>query len=336
MPSSVLTTKPKAESNALGFVVTSCFVLFFVGFFSASVWRFCHVVYPARHQAIENLPLLAIAIFSGIALAQGLSLLNLFATQAWKKFVYGGVMGVVLFFALFATEDLLSNKKLYTHPNSQSFSQIKGHCGVYTGRALQKIYRFSWDPGLASLLADFDVSNQCRIHRFMELSKRGQLDCRTGEDPVQCLTRWMPVFAERGYWNGDAREMFYQQVQDRYQTSKIQGDGAKISNDSLIEYALKDYELEMARPSILKQAGLEEEFSDDYMVAKQSDDLENVVLTKKIFEAITAIAQNEISGALERPLISKYKETLKEVNFKTEKIPELEKDLNELKKRAQL
>jgi hypothetical protein len=317
-----------------GLKTICCFVLFFIGFFAAFTLRFVRVIFPSNQALSATLPLMLIAAVSGVALAWGLASLGLFPKAAGKKIVYGSVLGMVFFLVFFGVEDFLSEKKLYSEVKPQSFSEVKGHCGVYIGRALIQNYRWNWNSSLPAIMTDFETSNRCRIHHFVELVKRNQIDCRPEEDQVQCLVRWMPVFAERGYWNADIRRMFLNEMDRVYKESKAPGSAVKVGNESYVEYALKDYELDAARPSLLKQAGLEEEFSNGYLYYRQLDDLQNIILTKEIFQAVADTLPKETAGTEESPPVLKFRDAMKEVSFKIEKIPELQKDLDELIKKG--
>jgi len=300
-----------------------CFGVFFVGFFAAETLRFDRFIYREDHSFGLVALLILIAAVSGAALAIGLAALDLFPKTTWKKITYGSGLGIVFFFVIFGAEDLMSYERLYSDPNPASFSEVKGHCGIYAGRALLEVMHWDWNPSLRSILDDFKITNRCRIQHFLRLSKEKQLGCGPAEDPVRCRVRWMEIFAQRGYWNAETRRMFLNEMRSFGQ----------VPADSMIAYALKDYELDTARPGILKQAGLDEQLTDPYLYYKQAEELENVNLTKEVFDSVASMLS---SGSDEDPMVLKFRDAQREVALKVGKIPEMQKDLDELKQRIQL
>jgi hypothetical protein len=309
------------------------FISFFIGLVVAAVLRFQQVVAIAGGSQSTTFVVAFIAIVCGVLLGYGLALLDLFARATWKKFVYGSVLGLIVFFGFFAIEDAISQRKLYSEPQAASFAEVSGHCGVYIGRAIVKAYHWTVNPSLDGILNDFEMGNRCRINHFLRLAKRDQLLCKPNEDPIQCRVRWMPAFAEHGYWNGGVRQMFLDEIDRVYRESQSPGSTLKINPESMIAYGLKDYELDSARPSVVKQAGLEEEFTDEYLYYKQADDLQNTILTRDVFDLVSRATHHDSGSLKESPQVEKFKEAQKDVSFKTEKIKELESDLAALKKK---
>ena len=304
-----------------------CFLLFFLGFFVASTYRFVALISQPEHSPLSILVLVGIAFGAGIFLAFALSKLSLFPNELWKKLVYGGISGIAVYFALFGLEDVMSQKKLYGSFNEQSFADLKGHCGVYSGRAITHSY-LQFVKSIPHLLEDYRTGDRCRMNHFQEAKKRAQL-CKTGEDDVQCRLRYMGIFSEKGYWNVSVRKMFLDEMMN---LSSDEG-GKKVSNVAWAEYLLKDQELISARSSLIRQMGLEEGMSEEFLYMKEAEEYQDLMETKKIIESVTK-ALPEDAEFEPMDLRNHFAEAVQQGKVQLKRIEEVEHDLQDLKKKV--
>jgi hypothetical protein len=291
-------------------IAISCLTIFLAFFLIASVDYFRNGL---------TVKTIALGGLAGVALAQFLFEFSIIQIKRRAiRNILGVLTGVVLFSGVFFAEHVMSTIQLSrAMRDPESFAVVSGHCGVYSGRGLIRWYQLSWKPVIENKMAAFLFSNQCRIDHFLDLRKRAQLPCAQDEDALSCLNRWMTTFSKRGFWNYPTRKMFYAEAQ----SGVINGQDAEVDK-KWIKYALQDYELEQSHPTLIQQAGVEEDFNDIHHFFKVRDEHQNLVLTKEIFEhAAQAIKDDKT------PEAQRFKEVRKEVNLKLEKLPELEEDL---------
>ena len=302
------------------------FTIFFGGFLVASTYRFSTYISEHNHSFRVIALLIFLSCLGGFALAFALATLRLFPKTLWKKFVYGAVAGVTIYFSLFGLEDILSQKLLFDRFNEESFSDMNGHCGVYSGRSLSHSF-FHWSRSVPHLLRDYAQSDQCRAEHFLEASKRLQV-CKSSEDEVQCRVRFMNLFSQKGYWSVSERKMFLEEIKRIH----LQDAGNKIPNSSWGEYWLKDQELNTARSSVLSQIGIEEQFNDEYIYLKQSEEYQELLVTQQVLAEVNQIVPKDVGN--ESPdFWQHFHEAVKQANFQIEKLSETEKDLQELRKK---
>ncbi len=145
--------------------------------------------------------------------------------------------------------------------------------------------------------------------------------CQPSEDRIECRIRWMSSFSERGFWDFSVRKFFFDQVVELW--------GASKKEEVLVKFVLKDQELELGRPNLLREAGIEEDLANQYILIHQEDELNNLKLTESIFNF--ASSQMEDVSNAPSPHLLKFKEMRAEVQPRLMKIPEVEKDIERLR-----
>ena len=295
--------------------------LFIAGFFAASVFRFEHFILEGNHSRTILGPLVLLSLFSGIALFAGLKALHLIQQQLWTIAMYGAVTGLLVFNLLFGVEDVLSARGLYHHPVSAQFNSLRGHCGVYSGRALIQFYLKSLNPSVKNSISDFEISTRCLISHYQEVEKLRALDCDPSETPAQCHFRWMKVFAEKGYWSEGVRRLFLEQMKNLSKDNLI-------TDESLVEYVVQDQDLLSANPPLLKQVGLEDDLTDLSIFLRQSEEYDNLVISKSIADDVSHLLHDQPPES--------FKALSANIKIQAEKLPDLEKDLAELRSRIRL
>jgi hypothetical protein len=322
-------------------------LIFLVGFLFAASFRFQHVVYEEVRTDRIFAVLIAVSAISGISLGWFLKRLKLFPASGFRTSVLGAALGYILFFGLFSFEDRLSEKRLHALHQPSDFGYLRGHCGVYLARAMDRVYDSILDPSVRNQMKEVTIANHCRIHHLKLLDRSNQLGCDPEKDQVQCLLRWMDGFSEHGFWDVTLRRFFFSRVAEIYLSETPLDKPAKgtlaptlspdgkfpiTSKNSYLEYALRDHELELARPSFLEQAGLKEEFTDQYEQLRTQEELENAIATRDIInfveKAVRPINENE------SPTLRKFAELTREIKAQAEKIPELKRDLEGIKTRS--
>jgi hypothetical protein len=293
-------------------------LMFFVGFFVACAFRFQHLIYEQNYSSKMIATLVFLAIGSGICLLFSFRSLGLFRIHVVLTGMYGAMTGITVFFALFGIEDMLSDRRLYSESSPTEFSVLRGHCGTYVGRALIKFYHRSWEQDLQSKLTDFEISNQCRNRHFEQIVDRKVHWCKEASEP-ECMMKWMKAFAEHGYWNVDTRKMFLNQM------NRLWSRQEKIPDGLLAEYAINDQELEAASPTLLKQAGIEDQYSDEFAYWRQKEELENLIIGKTVIDQVSRVIHS-----VPPPRLIELEKT---IGFRYEKINEMRKDLEEMKKK---
>jgi hypothetical protein len=286
-----------------------CFFFFFFGFFISELLRFYFLVYQKNSTFSIQVLLLGIAALSGCVLLHSFSRLRLINISRARQLGYGALIGIVSFYVLFACEDFLSEKRLYRESGFPEFSQVTGHCGVYAGRVMIHAYDQNAEPILPHHLKDYQMSNRCRANHLAELQKRHFAACAPNLDAVQCQIVWMSIFAEKGFWNVDSRRHFFERILELSDENKQANFSPKIKDTSWMEYAIKDYELASGNSTEMKQAGIEEQFSDEYLYYKQQEDSENLQLTQKIFAKVSELVSRLDPKS---PDLLKYREVERE------------------------
>lgn len=288
--------------------------LFITGFFLDEALRFTWWIYNANHSAGVILILASVAAFSGVVLFAALHHLGLFVRSAAKLALLGAVSGPLIFGSLFYLEDIYSDKMLNVAATPQSFSELRGHCGKCIGRAILKYYYLEWTPTVQNSLKDFQMANNCRNSHFIALEKAKGLSCQAGEDEIQCRLKWMDGFAKNGFWNPSARKLFFKQVFHIWDNPNTTEGSAQVKVESLLNFLIKDHELEENAQPIWRQAGILEQFSDEFHYEKAREEVENLMITKVVLEEAAKIYRaNDSASDLEA--LQKYKEIENEIKL---------------------
>jgi len=304
------------------------FLVYILAFFVAEVVRFRYWIFQGDHAPGMLFVFLVLAMISGYCVLAAFKKLELLKLTTDKQVFYGTIFGVASFLVFFIFEDVISENRLMQSSDPKVFSEIRGHCGAYAGRAILKYYYVDVDPTPAHLILDYEMSDHCRLAHFADLKKNNVVLCDKKEDEVQCQVRWMDIFAEKGFWNAADRKVFLDEVLSI--KSRVRSDQLRIQEDSWYNYALKDHDLVGAHSGTLKQAGIDEQFSDEYNFYKYKDELDDLKMTEEIFTAIRGMKTEDTPLS---PGLVKFQDLDQEVRFDIEKIPELEKQIGDIKKR---
>ncbi len=303
------------------------FVGFLCGYAVASVIYFQSFVYNQDHSLGVLIMILLFAAFSGILLALGLVQLSLFPERIWKIVTYGITTGVILFFALFATEDMLSRKRSIAESDASSFSRLQGHCGVYLGRALAHFYHQSWDPTLENSLREYEIESNCRQRHFLEIQKLDSLQCNGLADKVGCEVHFMEEFGKLGFWSVADRRMFFQILKGIWAENHGLAGVTVIPPASWQQFLITDHRLDLARTGILGIFGLKENMSPRFIYLKDREDLEQLQQTGTIldeFKKMDLITPNTADEATRE----QYQNTIEDIEQQLAKIDDLKQEVD--------
>ena len=273
-----------------------------------------------RNESAAVYVILGLTTF-GAGIFLGLSLLALNRSKDILRALTEGLgIAVVAILCVSVTETALSDRGYLKANTPEHFSQMNGHCGIYAGRTILKLLHAQEDNPHEGAIQEFVIKEHCRLEHLGYLMKNKNAYCLPAEDAIDCQIRWMSGIAEHGYWNQNTRKFFFDQVMKVWPESK--------KEESLVGYALKDQELELGRQSMLKQAGVDESLNDQYLLIQEKEELDNLVLTDQIFRAVAPVlADDKTTNA---PYLFKFKDMQADIQNKLAKIPELEKEIQQL------
>lgn len=244
-------------------------------------------------------------------------------------FGLGFILVVPLFLGVDRLETVLTRELLLSKNEPRDFSDLSGHCGVRAGRAIFRLYQQSFRTSTQAALADFELGNRCRLSHYQLLEKESAPLCKEEEHPVECRVRWMNAFSELGFWNYEARKYFFDQVMREWSESR--------KDEVLLNYALRDHELETRRQNVLRQAGLDESLSPWAVLLQQRDELNHLELSIELFEKVQESLPEQ--KGLPSPQYLKFKDLFAEMEPKKERLVEIKKSIESIeqgKKPAQL
>jgi hypothetical protein len=300
------------------------FALFLSLFYTALALKFQFCTVDQKEGFSVYATLGAFVVLSGIFL--GFVWRAFSENMKWFRAMIEGVgIALILFAAVSVAEATLSDHFFETHRLPEEFSQLNGHCGVAVGRSVLKLVHAE-EPDPDGALAEFQLNQFCRLRHLSEVMKQKNSFCAPTEDKIDCLTRWMGPVAEHGYWNHNTRKFFFDQVMKAWPDSK--------NDEAVVGYALKDLDLEGGRQSILRQVGMSESLNEHYLFAQEKDELNNLLLTKEIFESVDHLLTDTPDGTQPPPYLVKFKDTETELQAKLARIPELQKELEQLSNRS--
>lgn len=272
------------------------------------------------------LVLLILASLSGISLATGLSELSLFSDQKWKLGAYGATIGLMIFFALFSAEDILSHKRAFAETTPPDFSRMGGHCGVYLGRALVHFYRMDWDPTIENVMHEYATESECRQRHFLEIQKLESAQCHGLADQVGCSIHFMQQFAKNGFWNVSDRKMFFNSIRQFWAEKHLPGSEAKIDPAIWEQYLITDHQLESSRTGILGMLGMRENLSPRYIYLKDQEDLEHLITTRTIVEEFLKMNLTDLEYEDEATR-EQYENTVDQIEDELKRIDELKREI---------
>lgn len=297
------------------------FAFFLVLFFSSLFVHFSAFIYRQNPETKDKVVLTVLILLSGIFLGLAYYFLAPRQSSKFKWIVAGAALAGILFIAVSVTESNLSKSALMQNHQPDQFSLLHDHCGVYSGRAIQRIIDVYFRPKFLGLAHEFKTLTHFRMTHFSLLAEKHLLGCDESMDPIDCRAKWMGSFADRGFWDYDTREFFFTDVQALWPASK--------KTDALINYILKDQELQSVKQSRLKQIGVDDDLNDLFLLVQQEDELKNLKLTEKIFsqanETFKDLAEDSV------PSLFKFREAYAAAKERLIHIPELEKDVERLK-----
>lgn len=244
-------------------------------------------------------------------------------------FGLGFILVAPLFWGVDRIEGVLTRELLLKKREASDFSDLAGHCGVRAGRSIFRLYQQTFGTQAQAALSDFELGNRCRLTHYQLLEKESAPLCKAEEHPVECRIRWMNAFSERGYWNYQARRYFFEQVMLEWPESR--------RDEVLLNYALRDQELESRRQNLLRQAGLDESLSPWAVLLQQRDELNHLELSIRLFEKVQEFVPEQ--KGLPSPQWLKFKDQFAEIEPKRQRLVEIKKSIESLeqgKKPAQL
>ncbi|MBC7395948.1 MAG: hypothetical protein H7333_00775 [Bdellovibrionales bacterium] len=301
------------------------FLLFLAFFYAALALRFDLLIYP-KSQGLEFYwPLYCTILVSGIGLGCAFHFLKIRAHSLPTFLGFGIAAAFLVFAGVAATEDELSENRFLQRTKPEYFGLLDDHCGVYAGRTLLKVLHAKFSQPQMGLLREFRINNTCRLKHFIYLSEQNPGVCSPGEDKIDCRVKWMGQFSNHGIWNHQTRKFFLAEVMKLWLSSK--------NEEALVNFVAKDQELEAARSGFLKQAGIEEELAEQFILFHQKDELENLKVTQKVFADAGPLLADVKSAP--PPYLLKFKDMQSEVQMKLQKIPEVEKDIAQIEQRHQ-
>jgi len=301
------------------------FLAFLICFLGALTARFYHAVYLDRESSSYFFMLVILLILSSIFM--GMTARNLSVRKRnhrWAAFL-GFTLVAPLFLGISKFETVMSQNLLSSQSDPSYFPDINGHCGVYAGRALIRAFDLNFKSPAEVAFKNFEMGMRCRLRHFVFLEKEKKLGCKDGEREIECRIRWMQSFSEKGYWNFQTRKFFFENVREQWELNR--------KDEDLVNYALKDQELEMSRQGILKQVGLDEGVSVQPMLISQRDELSHLELTIKIFDQV-AEAVHDFKG-VPSPELLKFRDLNQELQQKRTKVSEIKQNIQQLEKGAQ-
>jgi hypothetical protein len=295
------------------------FVLFLACFCFALTVKFQFFVVNRDESNLIYAILAGLIFLSGYFL--GLSLRELNQTISMRlAFTEGLVLAVVALFGVTGAEKILSHHVYVAARTPESLAQLSGHCGIHAGRAVLKIFHAQEDLAAEGAIQEFQIKDRCRLHHLGYLMEHKHLACQPNEEAIECQIRWMSGVSEHGYWSHSTRKFFFEQVMKSWDESK--------KEEALVNYVIKDQELENGRQSILRQAGIDETLNDRYLLLQEKEELENLMLTRDMFNQIEPMLSD--AKVNPQPYLFKFKDTQTQVMAKLAKIPELEKEIQGL------
>lgn len=297
----------------------SFFGLALASFYIALTFRFRFFIFEQNESFQSYVIIFLFTLLSGFFLGLSFKILSPLKEHL-RVFLEGLGLALSLILIVSSTESILSGHFYQEHTRPEEFSKLTGHCGIYAGRSIFKILHQQEDTPREGAYQEFRLDDQCRIFHFAYLMKHKVKLCEENEDPVECQVRWMGSFAEHGYWNQQTRKFFFDQVMKEWANSK--------KEDGMVQYVLKDQELEAAKQSILKQAGIDETMNDRFLLIQDKEDLGNLILSRDIFNQVsTVVIDTDTSPP---PYLFKFRDAMANFQPKLARIPELEKDIQQM------
>jgi hypothetical protein len=213
------------------------------------------------------------------------------------------VLGAILFttlsfFSVTSLEANLSENRLKTGSSIGGFTVLQDHCGVYAGRAVIRIFDGLFMSPEYAALREYRIGCSCRLRHYLYLEKADALGCKTDETQIQCRIRWMGAFSENGFWNYEARHAFFQSIMKIWNETH--------QDESLVNYVLKDQELQISALNEFQQAGLSE--ASLFSRVKETKEIEENQrrLSKEIFETVAEAIQDGIPHEHPEPFRFKF------------------------------
>ena len=295
------------------------FIGFLFSFLGALTARFYHSIYLNQESLGYFCVLLILLVFGAFFLGLTCKHLSPRAQSAHSIFVLGFLAFFPLFMILCKVESTLSQNLLMSETTINAFSEINGHCGVYAGRAILKVYDRNFRSNISGALRDYEIGNQCRLKHFSLLESENLLRCSPLENKIDCSVRWMNAFAEKGFWNYKSRLFFYEKM-------VALAEGVNHKEESMLNYALKDQELEMSRQSLLKQVGLDEGGSNPPQSFSDAEELQHLELTLQVFNKVQEMTK-DLKGR-PSPQLLRFRDLYPEIQQKKNRLEELKKSVS--------
>jgi hypothetical protein len=292
------------------------FLGFLFSFLAALTARFYHSIYLNQESLGYFLVLLFFLVLGAYFLGLTCKYLSTRTQSAPIIFGVGFIALFPIFLILCKIESTLSQNLLLSETASSTFAEINGHCGVYAGRAILRVYDRNLRGNISGALRDYEIGNQCRLKHFSLLESENLLRCSPQENKIDCSVRWMNAFTEKGLWNYKSRLFFYEKV-------AALAESVNHKEESMLNYALKDQELEMSRQSLLKQVGLDESGSNPPQAFLDAEELQHLELTLQVLNKVQEMTK-DLKGR-PSPQLLRFRDLYPEFQQKKNRLEELKK-----------
>ncbi len=300
------------------------FFIFLVLFCAGLTLRFERLIFQKGQNPNSYWLMYGVVLVAGLALGSSFHWLKVRAHKGVNYVIAGVALTFLAFAGVTAAEDEMSEARFLQRTKPEYFSILSDHCGVYAGRTVLKVIHLEFSQPQMGIIREFEVNNTCRLRHFAFLNEQNPGVCSPEQDKIECRIKWMTQFSEHGMWNYVTRRFFFAEILKYWPNSK--------KEEALVNYVTKDQELESGRTSLVRQAGIEEEFAEHFMLFHLKDELENLKMTQKVLSGVAPLLKDvKVSPP---PYLLKFKDMTSDIEPKLAKIPEMEKEIaqHELKR----
>ncbi|NDG83407.1 MAG: hypothetical protein EBX52_00025 [Proteobacteria bacterium] len=201
------------------------------------------------------------------------------------------------YFGVSALEDHLSENRLDRADSISSFRGLTDHCGLHAGRAVIRLFDSLFMSETYASLREYRIDTECRLRHFIRLEKANRLGCTDEEGAIRCRIRWMGAFSEKGFWNYDARNYFFEDVMRLWR--------ADHQDEALVAFVLEDQRLQMSLMGEFQQAGIAPSVPGVVRDSKITR-LRHHELSRKIFDTVAEAIHDGAANSSAEPFRFKF------------------------------